>query len=61
MSTVQKTKQWIKELMRELQWEDPQKTYHGTCAMLHALRDRLTLHKTADLASQLPMLLFSKV
>jgi uncharacterized protein (DUF2267 family) len=56
-STVQKTKQWIAELMRELQWEDAQKTYHGLRAVLHALRDRLTIHETADLAAQLPMLL----
>ncbi|PAY15664.1 hypothetical protein CKO51_30725 [Rhodopirellula sp. SM50] len=56
-STVQKTKQWIKELMQELQWDDAQKTYHGLSVVLHALRDRLTVHETADLASELPMLL----
>jgi uncharacterized protein (DUF2267 family) len=56
-STVQKTKQWINELMRELQWDDAQKTYHGLRAVLHAMRDRLTVHETADFAAQLPMLL----
>ncbi len=56
-STVQKTKQWISELMQELQWDDAQKTYHGMRAVLHALRDRLTIHETADFAAQLPMLL----
>lgn len=55
-STVQKTKQWIGELMKELQWDDAQKTYHGMRAVLHALRDRLTIHETADFAAQLPML-----
>ena len=56
-STVQKTKQWIKELMQELQWEDAQKAYHGLRAVLHALRDRLTIHETVDLAAQLPLLI----
>ncbi|QEG00620.1 hypothetical protein Mal15_46910 [Stieleria maiorica] len=56
-ATVQKTKHWIKALMRELQWEDARKAYHGLCVVLHVLRDRLTIHETADLASELPMLL----
>ncbi|TWU46681.1 DUF2267 domain-containing protein [Rubripirellula reticaptiva] len=56
-STVQKTKQWVNELMQELQWDDAQKTYHGLRAVLHALRDRLTIHETADFAAQLPMLI----
>jgi uncharacterized protein (DUF2267 family) len=56
-STVQKTKLWLNDLMRELQWEDAQKAYHGMRAVLHALRDRLTIQETADFASQLPMLI----
>jgi uncharacterized protein (DUF2267 family) len=56
-STVQKTKQWINELMHELQWTDAQKAYYGMRAVLHALRDRLTIHESADFASQLPMLI----
>ncbi len=56
-STVQKTKQWVCELMQELQWDDAQKTYRGLRAVLHALRDRLTIHESADFAAQLPMLL----
>jgi uncharacterized protein (DUF2267 family) len=56
-STVQKTKHWISEVMVELQWEDAQKTYHGMRAVLHTLRDRLTIHETADFAAQLPMLI----
>ncbi|QDS94842.1 hypothetical protein FF011L_36240 [Roseimaritima multifibrata] len=56
-STVQKSKHWIQEVMTELQWDDAQKTYHGMRAVLHALRDRLTLHETADFAAQLPMLI----
>jgi uncharacterized protein (DUF2267 family) len=56
-STVQKTRQWISELMHELKWNDAQKAYHGMRAVLHALRDRLTIPETADFAAQLPMLI----
>ncbi len=56
-STVRKTRQWIGELMVELQWDDAQKTYHALRAVLHVLRDHLTLHQTADLSAQLPMLI----
>jgi uncharacterized protein (DUF2267 family) len=55
-STVQKTKHWIKDVMIELQWDSAQKAYHAMRAVLHALRDRLTLHETAEFAAQLPML-----
>lgn len=56
-ATVSKTKRWIGELMNELGWEEAQKAYHGLRAVLHALRDHLTIHETADFASQLPLLL----
>lgn len=42
-STVQKAKQWVKELMQELQWDEAQKAYHGLRAVSHTLRDRLTI------------------
>lgn len=56
-STVQKTKQWITELMQQMQWNDAQKAFHGLRAVLHTLRDRLTIKEASDLAAQLPMLL----
>lgn len=56
-STVQKTKQWVVELMQLLQWEDGQKAYHGLRVVLHALRDRLTVKEATDLAAQLPTLI----
>lgn len=56
-STVQKTKQWVAELMRQMQWDDAQKANHGLRAVLHALRDRLTVKEASDLAAQLPMLI----
>jgi uncharacterized protein (DUF2267 family) len=56
-STVHTTNAWIKELTDELGWEDRQPAYHAFGAVLHALRDRLTVAETADLGAQLPMLL----
>ncbi len=56
-TTVQKTKRWVSELMVELQWQDAQKAYHALRVVLHALRDRLTLHEMADVSAQLPTLI----
>jgi len=56
-STIHTTNTWLKELMEELGWEDRQRAYHALAAVLHALRDRLTVAETADLGAQLPMLI----
>jgi len=56
-SAVHTTNVWLKELMEELGWEDRQRTYHALGAVLHALRDRLTVAEAADLGAQLPMLI----
>jgi uncharacterized protein (DUF2267 family) len=54
---VHTTNAWIKELTEELGWDDRQKAYHALGAVLHALRDRLTVTEAADLGAQLPMLI----
>ena len=54
---VHTTNIWLKELMEELGWEDRQRAYHALGAVLHALRDRLTVAEAADLGAQLPMLI----
>jgi uncharacterized protein (DUF2267 family) len=56
-STVHTTNVWLKELMEELGWEDRQRAYHAMTAVLHALRDRLTVAEVADLGAQLPTLI----
>ena len=38
-------------------WKEPERAYHALRAVLHALRDRLTLEEAVDLAAQLPMLI----
>ena len=57
-STLHKTNVWMKDLLEELNWQhsDHQRAYHAMRAVLHALRDRLTVEEASDLASQLPML-----
>ena len=55
-TTVQKTYTWINEVAAEAGWEDRQKAYLALRAVLHTLRDRLTIEEGADLSAQLPML-----
>jgi uncharacterized protein (DUF2267 family) len=56
-TTVHRTNSWLKELMEELRWQDRHKAYHTLRAVLHALRDRLTVEEAAHLGAQLPMLM----
>jgi uncharacterized protein (DUF2267 family) len=56
-STLQKTNTWLRETMDELSTEDRHLAYEGLRAVLHALRDRLTVNEAADLGAQLPMLI----
>jgi uncharacterized protein (DUF2267 family) len=56
-TTVHKTNAWLNDLMRELGWQDKQKAYLALRAVLHALRDRLTVEEVAQLGAQLPMLI----
>ena len=56
-TTVHKTHVWLNDIMQELGWEDRYKAYVGLRMTLHALRDRLTVEETAQLAAQLPMLI----
>jgi uncharacterized protein (DUF2267 family) len=56
-TTVHKTNSWLNELMRLLDSSDRRRAYEALRATLHALRDRLTVDETAQLAAQLPMLI----
>jgi len=55
-NTLQKTHEWLRDLMMDLAWQDEHKAYLALRSVLHALRDRLTVEETAQLAAQLPML-----
>jgi uncharacterized protein (DUF2267 family) len=53
--TVQTTNAWLKEIMEETGL-DRRRAYRVLAAVLHALRDRLTVDEVAQLGSQLPIL-----
>ena len=54
--TLQKTNLWLKEIEAQL-GPDRQRAYHALRAVLHALRDRLSVDEAAHLSAQLPMLI----
>ncbi len=56
-TTVQKSDIWLKELMQELNWDDRERAFGALRAVLHTLRDRLTVEETAHMGAQLPMLI----
>ncbi|MEX2431598.1 MAG: DUF2267 domain-containing protein [Dehalococcoidia bacterium] len=56
-TTFQKTNIWLQDLMQEMGVEDRQHAYSALSAVLHALRDNLTVDETAQLGAQLPMLI----
>jgi uncharacterized protein (DUF2267 family) len=56
-STVQKTNIWLDDIMHELQWNHRERAYHALRAVLHTLRDHLTIDEAVQLAAQLPLLI----
>ena len=50
------TNLWLKKLMDKLGEDDRQRAYRALRAVLHALRDRLSVNEAAALGAQLPML-----
>lgn len=56
--TIQTTNVWLNEVMEEMGWKgDHRRPYHALRAVLHALRDRLSVEEATDLGAQLPMLI----
>ncbi len=51
------TQEWLEDLREEMSLEDQEQALVVLRAVLHTLRDRLTIEETADFAAQLPMLL----
>ncbi len=56
-TTVQKTNTWIGDIMIALGWRDRHKAYAALRAVLHALRDRLSVDEAVALGAQLPTLI----
>ena len=55
--TIEKTGRWIVDLMNEARTSDPRQAYSILRAVLHVLRDRLTVDEAVNLGAQLPMLI----
>jgi uncharacterized protein (DUF2267 family) len=55
-STFQTTNIWLNDIRKRLGGPDHRRAYHALRAVLHALRDRLTVEEAAALGAQLPML-----
>ena len=58
-TTIAKTNRVLNEIEQLYGWpqERRQQSYDALRAVLHALRDRITVEESADLAAQLPMLM----
>jgi uncharacterized protein (DUF2267 family) len=58
-TTVDKTNRVLKDIEHTYNWpkERRNQSYAALRAVLHALRDRLTVEETAQLAAELPMLI----
>ncbi|MFW6060538.1 MAG: DUF2267 domain-containing protein [Phycisphaeraceae bacterium] len=54
--TLQKTHAWLDSLTHQAHLENHSQAYSALRAVLHALRDRLTVEEATDLGAQLPML-----
>ena len=53
--SVQKTQRWLSQLKEQGSFQSEEQAYSAFRAVLHSLRDRLTVDEATDLASQLPM------
>lgn len=56
-TTLQKSNVWLKQIMESQCWEDRNRAYHALLAVLHTLRDRLTVEEAVHFGAELPMLI----
>ena len=56
-TALQKTHQWLNDVMIRMGWDDQHKAYQVLRAVLHAIRDRLPAEIAVKFASQLPMII----
>ena len=55
--TLQKSNQWIRELMHELGWGDAHHALGALRAVVHTIRDRLPVGEVSTLALDMPTLI----
>lgn len=52
-STINTTNVWLHDKMDRMGWDDRHRAYHALRAVLHALRDHLSVDETAALGAHL--------
>ncbi len=52
---IQKANSWINEIADGMNWNDHRRALHAFRAVLHSLRDQLSINEMADLSAQLPL------
>lgn len=55
--TVEKTHVWLNQIGTKLEAPGSRVAYHALRAVLHAIRDRMTVEQVAALGAQLPLLI----
>lgn len=55
--SLETSREWLREIQELMGLDDEQRAFRVMRAVLHALRDRLTVEEAAQFAAQLPMLL----
>lgn len=55
-TTIHKTHEWLNELIELGSFEDQPQAYSAFRAVIHSLRDRLTVEEATHLGAELPML-----
>lgn len=56
-SSLETTLEWLRDVQDQMGLDDEERAFRVLRAVLHTLRDRLTVEEAAQFAAQLPMLL----
>ena len=56
-TSLETTREWLRDVQEQMGLDDEQRAFRIVRAVLHTLRDRLTIEEAAQFAAQLPMLL----
>lgn len=54
---LSKTREWLKDVEKELGYSNPNEAYRALRAVLHAIRDRLPVEECAEFAAQMPTMI----
>jgi uncharacterized protein (DUF2267 family) len=54
---IQTAMQWLTDIEAELNWENRDKCYHATKAVLQAIRDRLPVEEVVHFCANLPLIM----